>query len=133
MLTPKLLIVPLVAVVTSHTQLFATIVASLNAVTVDPEVVSVVVVPAVSTDAPPADLSVPCLITHVVLALVPFTTAYISVIVAALVTLNSVTSSWPELPTDSIVTDLVSLFQSCVAPTLIVVAVMFVIVDVVDL
>lgn len=107
---PKLEIVPLVAVVTSHTQLLAAIVASLNAVTVDPVVVSVVVVPAVSTLDPPPDLSVPCLITHVTDGLVPFTTAYISVIVAALVTLNSVRSSAP--PGVSIRIALVNLLYS---------------------
>lgn len=74
----KVVTVPLTAGKVAHTQLLATIVASVNAVTVDPEVVSVVVVPAVFTLAPPADLSVPCLITQVTLGEVPLTTAYIA-------------------------------------------------------
>jgi hypothetical protein len=68
--------VPLTAVKTAQTQLFAAIVASEKAVTVLPVVVSVVVVPAVNTLDPPLDRSVACLITHVTSGLVPVTTAY---------------------------------------------------------
>ena len=76
-----------------------------NAVTVDPDVISVVVVPAVNTLVPPADLSAPYFITHVALGDVPVTTARMSVIVAALATLNSVMESVAAAA--SIVTDFV--------------------------
>ena len=101
----NVLTVPVTADRYAHTQLFAAMEAPLNTVTVDPLVRSVVVVPAVSTLVPPPDLSVPCLITHVALGDVPVTTARMSVIVAALATLNSVIASVATAL--SIVTDFV--------------------------